>query len=179
MIQLSGKEEWFGGCFCQPFAAGLGIDTALPGARGPGASLPSLILTFGCVFFWLRSPPGTETMMTRRQRALGEPPGPPAGDTHRTVGTTAVSKVGTEPSRFLSWQDVTDALGDRFSLSDVAMCSGTRAGFVLLKVYLLFFWHSSFFFFHLLLVKRLASLFLQPCQQAHVRATYVPNLQCA
>lgn len=82
-------------------------------------------------------------MMTRHQRALGEPLGPPAGDTHRTAGTTAVSKVGTEPSRFLSWQDVTDALGDQFSLSDVEMCSGT-GGFVLLKVYLPFF--DTFFF---------------------------------
>lgn len=155
---------------------GLGIGTAVPGVCGQSASLPSQIVTFCCLFFWLHSPPGTETMMTRHQRALGEPLGPPAGDTHRTAGTTAVSKVGTEPSRFLSWQDVTDALGDQFSLSDVEMCSGT-GGFVLLKVYLPFF--DTFFFFHLLLVKRLASLLLQPCQQAHVRATYVPNLQCA
>uniref|UniRef100_H0YVV1 Meis homeobox 1 n=1 Tax=Taeniopygia guttata TaxID=59729 RepID=H0YVV1_TAEGU len=40
----------------------------------------------------LTDQPGTETTMTRHQRALGEPPDPPAEDTHHTAGTTAVSK---------------------------------------------------------------------------------------
>lgn len=68
---------------------------------------------FNFLFFWPCSPPGTETTMIQHRRAPGEPPGPPAGDTHHTAGTTAVSKVGMEPSCFLSWQVVPNALGDR------------------------------------------------------------------
>lgn len=49
-------------------------------------------------------------MMTPHRRAPGEPPAPPAEDTHHTVGITAVSKVGTEPSHFPSWKMVTSVL---------------------------------------------------------------------
>ena len=116
------------------------MGTAFPGAGELGASSLSQVLTS---FFWPRSPPGTETTMTQHRRAPGEPPDPPAGATHRTAGTTAVSKVGTEPSCFLSWQAIPDALGDRLLSFNVEMCSGTK-GFVLGKVYLPFF--DAFFF---------------------------------
>lgn len=75
-----------------------------------GISSPSQILTFS--LFWPHSLPGTETMMTRHQRAPGEPLDPPAEDTHHTAGTTAVSKVGTEPSHFPSWQLVNNVFRD-------------------------------------------------------------------
>lgn len=99
---IQGKD-WI----CQLLPMGLGMGTSFPGAHKLG-----LLFRFsGCnskklFFFWPHSPPGTETTMIRRQHVPGEPPGPPAEDTHRTVGTTVVNKVGMEPSRSL------DAVGD-------------------------------------------------------------------
>lgn len=116
-------------------------------------------------------------MTTRHQRAPGEPPGPPVGDTHHTVGTTAVSKVGKEPWRLLcgEWPPARLAAGTGPSLSESLRCVQVlgglcweRAGFLFLPL-----------FFHLLLIKALASSVLLPCQEAHGRETYVPNLQDA
>lgn len=77
------------------FSRGSGHEDGSPRNTRNGHCFP--ILGFNFLFFGPCSPPGTETMMIRHQRARGEPPDLPAGDTHRTVGTTAVSKVGMEP----------------------------------------------------------------------------------
>lgn len=94
------------GTYLPAFSRGSGRGCHAPGSMRTGPFFPISGFNF-FIFFWPCSPPGTETTMIRRQRAPEVPPGPPVEDTHRTAGTTAVSKVGTEPSRFLSWRAVT------------------------------------------------------------------------
>lgn len=91
-------------------------------------------------FSLTHSPPGTETTTTRHRRVPGEPLGPPVEDTHRTVGTTAVSKVGKEPWRLLcgEWPPARLAAGTSPSVSESLRCAQVlgslcweRAGFLL------------------------------------------------